>query len=137
MEGMDRKVIGTGGAPRAIGPYSQAVQAGGFLFCSGQIPLDPETGTLVAADDVWTQTRRAMDNLKAVLEAGGSTMEQVVKVTLYLANMADYPAVNEVYAQYFSGDRPPARVAVEVSALPKGARIEVDAIAVGGPEPSA
>lgn len=130
MRGMERKVVGTDAAPRAIGPYSQAIQAGELLFCSGQIPLDPKTGTLVPVDDVWAQTRQAMDNLKAVVEAGGSTMERVVKMTLYLANMADYPVVNEVYAEYFPDDAAPARVAVEVSSLPKGARLEVDAIAL-------
>jgi 2-iminobutanoate/2-iminopropanoate deaminase len=132
MDGMERKAVGTSNAPRAIGPYSQAIQAGGLLFCSGQIPLDPQSGDIVAAGDVWTQTRRALDNLKAVVEAGGSALDRVVKVTLYLASMADYPVVNEIYAEYFPGDAPPARVAVEVSALPKGARIEVDAIALTG-----
>jgi 2-iminobutanoate/2-iminopropanoate deaminase len=130
MDGMERKVIATDGAPAAIGPYSQAIRAGAWVFCSGQIPLDPKTGNVVAAGDVWTQTRRAMDNLRAVLEAAGASMDQVVKVTLYLASMADYAVVNEVYAEYFSGSAPPARVAVEVSGLPKGARLEIDAIAL-------
>jgi len=126
---MERKVIGSEGAPRAIGPYSQAIGLGSLVFCSGQIALDPQSGTLVGGGDVKSETRRVMDNLAAVLAAGGSSLEQVLKTTIYLVDMADFAAVNEVYGTYFAA-APPARATVAVAALPKGARVEIEAIAV-------
>jgi len=127
-----RRAVTTGGAPKAIGPYSQAVTwsgAGGMVFCSGQIALDPATGELVGASDVRVQARRVMDNLKAVLEAAGSGLDKVVKTTIFLADFGDFGAVNEVYGSYFSGD-PPARATVQAAALPRGALVEIDAIAL-------
>src|SRR5437868_5880813 len=99
---MSKKTVESPHAPKAVGPYSQAVVAGGFVFCAGQIPLDPATGQLVAGD-VQAQTARVMDNLKAVLEAAGSSFEQAVKVTIYLADLADFARMNDVYAKYFTG----------------------------------
>ncbi|GAB4252610.1 RidA family protein [Deferrisoma sp.] len=128
-----KRIVSTDQAPRAIGPYSQAVVAGGFVFCSGQIPLDPETGEMVAGD-IRAQTRRVLENLRAVLEAAGSGLERVVKTTVFLADMGDFAAMNEVYAGFFP-DRPPARAAVAVAALPKGARVEIEAVALAGDGP--
>jgi 2-iminobutanoate/2-iminopropanoate deaminase len=125
---MSRKVVVSAGAPKAIGPYSQAIAAGGFVFCSGQIPLDPATGEMVGASDVRAQARRVMDNLAAVLAAAGTSFERVVKTTIYLADLGDFGAVNEVYAAYFTAE-PPARATVQVAGLPKGALVEIDAIA--------
>ena len=125
-----KRTVSTPSAPAAIGPYSQAVVAGGFVFCSGQIPLDPATGALVEGD-IGVQTRRVLENLKAVLEAAGSGIDRVVKTTVFLADLADFQEMNAVYAEYFGGD-PPARAAVQVAALPKGARIEIEAVALGG-----
>jgi 2-iminobutanoate/2-iminopropanoate deaminase len=123
--------VHTDRAPRAIGPYSQAVAApeGRLLFCSGQIPLDPETGEMVGVGDVRAQARRVMENLKAVLEAGGGSFRAVVRTTIYLADLGDFGAVNEVYAAYF-GEAPPARATVQVAGLPRGALVEIDAVAV-------
>ncbi|OFZ21548.1 MAG: hypothetical protein A2X94_05435 [Bdellovibrionales bacterium GWB1_55_8] len=118
----------TPGAPEPIGPYSQAVLAGGFLFCSGQIPLDPKTGQ-IAATDVEGQTRRVMENLKSVLEAGGSGLDRVVRTTIFLKSMNDFPKVNEVYGSYF-GEPAPARATVEVARLPRDVLVEVDAVAI-------
>ena len=129
---MERKAIQTPEAPAAIGPYSQAIVAGGFVFCSGQIPLDPQTGQLVGGDDVRTQTRRVMDNLGAVLAAAGSGFGQVVQTTIFLADMNDFVAVNEVYASYFEGMQPPARATVEVARLPKDVRVEIACTALVG-----
>ena len=122
--------ISTPEAPKAIGPYSQAVEAKGarMLFLSGQIPLDPRTGELVQGG-IEEQARRVLENLRAVLAAGGAGLEDVVKTTIFLADLADFAKVNEVYAKYF-GASPPARSTVQVAALPRGARIEIDAIAV-------
>lgn len=117
-------------APKAIGPYSQGVTANGFVFVSGQIALDPATGELVHGDAA-VQARRVLENLKAVLEAAGSSMDRVVKATVYLSRIEDYAAVNEVYAQYF-GQSKPARAAVQVAGLPKGVDVEIDAIALQG-----
>ncbi len=118
-------------APKAIGPYSQAVKAGNLLFCSGQIPLDPKTGELIGAGDVREQARRVMQNLQAVLEAGGASFAGVVKTTIYLKDLADFGAVNEIYGGYFK-ESPPARATVQVAGLPRGALVEIDAIAVVG-----
>ena len=125
---MKRQVISTDAAPAAIGPYSQAVLAGGLVFCSGQIALDPATGAMVGGDDVRAQTERVMKNLAAVLEAGGASLSDVVRATIYVVDMNDFGAVNEVYAGFFA-DAPPARATVGVAALPRGARVEIDAIA--------
>jgi len=122
-----RKAVATTDAPAAIGPYSQAVIAGGFLFVSGQIPLDPATGALVSGS-IADETRRVFDNLKAILEAAGATFDNVVKTTVYLSDMADFSAMNDVYATYFS-DPAPARATVQAAALPKGVRVEIDLIA--------
>ena len=124
-----RTVVSTAAAPAAIGPYSQAIRAGGMLFCSGQIPLDPTTGTVVGGDDVAAQTRQVLDNLGAVLEAGGASFDSVVKATIFLADMGDFATVNTVYAERF-GSAPPARAAVEVSRLPKDVKVEIEAIAL-------
>jgi 2-iminobutanoate/2-iminopropanoate deaminase len=127
---MPRQIISTAGAPKAIGPYSQAVSApaGGLLFCSGQIPLDPDSGEMVGAGDVRAQTRRVLENLRAVLAAGGASFGSVVKTTIFLADLQDFGAVNEIYASYFP-DQPPARATVQAAGLPKGALVEIDAIA--------
>ncbi|MBC5799847.1 MAG: RidA family protein [Candidatus Eremiobacteraeota bacterium] len=114
-------------APKAIGPYNQAIRAGDFLFCSGQIPLDPATGELVAGD-VAAQTRRVMENVRAVLAAASATFANVAKTTIYLIDMNDFAAVNDVYGSYFSESRP-ARSTVAVAALPRGARVEIEVIA--------
>ena len=124
-----RRVIETDGAPGAIGPYSQAIAAGGLLFCSGQIALEPRTGELVGAGDAAAQTRRVLDNLQAVLAAGGSAFEHVVKATIYLRDLADFAVVNEIYGERF-GAAPPARATVQVARLPRDAAVEIDAIAV-------
>jgi 2-iminobutanoate/2-iminopropanoate deaminase len=121
------EVVQTDGAPKAIGPYSQAIRSGGLMFLSGQIPLDPASGTLVTGS-VADQTRRVLENLKAVLEAAGLSLAAVVKTTVFLKNIDDFAAMNEVYAQYFT-DRPPARSTVQVARLPRDAAVEIDAIA--------
>jgi 2-iminobutanoate/2-iminopropanoate deaminase len=124
------QAITTDKAPKAIGPYSQAVKTpGGLVFCSGQIPLDPDSGDMVGVGDVREQARRVLENLKAVVEAAGGSLAQVVKTTIYLADLADFGAVNEVYAKYF-GEHPPARATVQVAGLPRGALVEIDCIAV-------
>ena len=123
----EREPITTEAAPGAIGPYSQAVRAGGFLFCSGQIPLDPSSGELVKLD-VEGQTRRCLDNLAAVCEAAGASLADAARLTVYLTDKNDFARVNDAYAQFFEGSDPPARVAIGVAALPKGADVEVDAI---------
>jgi 2-iminobutanoate/2-iminopropanoate deaminase len=122
-----REAISTDAAPAAIGPYSQAIRAGDLLFCSGQIPLEPTTGELVK-DDIDGQARRCLQNLAAVAEAAGGSLANAVRCTVYLTDMNDFARVNEVYAEFFGGDDPPARVAVAAAALPKGADVEIDAI---------
>lgn len=127
---MNRKqVVLTAAAPAPIGPYSQAIAANGMLYVSGQIAIIPETGQLIQTDNVAEETRQVMQNLGAVLEAGGSNFAQVVKCGIFLADMNDFAAVNEVYGAYFTSD-PPARETVEVSRLPKGVRVEISAIAL-------
>jgi 2-iminobutanoate/2-iminopropanoate deaminase len=123
----DRQSVSTESAPAAIGPYSQATRVGDLLFCSGQIPLEPSTGELVK-EDIEGQARRCLDNLSAVAAAAGGTLANAVRCTVYLTDIGDFARVNEVYAGYFGGDDPPARVAVGVAALPKGADVEIDAI---------
>ncbi len=125
-----RTIIASGQAPQAIGPYSQAVASGGFVFLSGQIPLDPATNQLVE-DDIVVQTERVFENLKAVLEAGGSSLARALKVTVYLREMSDFGKMNEVYARYFPA-APPARSTIQAAALPRGARVEIDLIASAG-----
>jgi len=125
------RVVRTERAPAAVGPYSQAVVAGNFVFVSGQIPLDARTGKVVEGG-VEAQAEQAFRNLAAVLEAAGSSLDRVVKVTLYIKNMSDFSAVNEVYGRFFGGEVLPARACVEVSALPKGVLVEVEAIGVVG-----
>ncbi|QNI70845.1 reactive intermediate/imine deaminase A [Cyanobium sp. NS01] len=122
--------MNTAAAPAPVGPYNQAVQAGGLLFCSGQIALDPLSGALVGDGDVEAETRQVLSNLEAVLAAAGATPAQVVRTTVYLADLADFAAVNALYAATFSGEVAPARACVEVAALPKGARVEIDCIAL-------
>ena len=125
----DREIIHTDQAPAAIGPYSQAVKAGSLLFASGQIPLDPATGELIGEDDVAQQTVQVLDNLKAVLEAGGSSLKKVCRCEVFLKDLADFGTVNEIYGRYFQNE-PPARITVEVARLPKDVLVEIAAIAV-------
>ena len=124
---MARKVVSTTKAPSAVGPYSQGISSDGLVFCSGQIGLDPLSGELVDGS-VADETRRAMVNLSAVLDAAGSSLEQIVKVTAFLTDIDDYADFNEAYAE-FVGEEPPARAAFAVAALPKGARVEIECIA--------
>ena len=123
-----REVIATKSAPQAIGPYSQAIKAGGLVFCSGQIALDPGSGAIVAGD-VAQQTERVLQNLAAVLAAAGSGLDRVVKTTVFLKNMGDFAAMNEVYGRYFK-TAPPARSTVEAARLPKDVLVEIDVIAL-------
>ena len=122
-----KKVISTPNAPAAIGPYSQAVAANGFLFVSGQIPIDPATGAFVPGG-IQEQTRRSLENGKAILAQAGMTLDQVIKTTVFLSDIQDFAAMNEIYAQYFAADCP-ARSAVQVANLPKGAMVEIEMIA--------
>ena len=127
---MSREIISTDAAPRAIGPYSQAMRAGGFLFLSGQIALDPRREQLVGGD-IKQQTRRVLENVKALLQAAGSALNRVVKCTVFLADMNDFGAMNEEYGSFFQ-EEPPARTTVAASRLPRGALVEIDVIAVVG-----
>ncbi|HZE88307.1 MAG TPA: RidA family protein [Verrucomicrobiae bacterium] len=127
---MERRRITTDRGPAAIGPYSQAIEAGDFVFVSGQIPLDPATMTFVSGDAA-AQTERVMKNLAAILDAAGTSIDRTVKATIYLKNLQDFEAVNRVYGAAFRGD-PPARATVEVSGLPKGALVEIEVIALKG-----
>jgi 2-iminobutanoate/2-iminopropanoate deaminase len=125
---MMREVIATDRGPKAIGPYSQAIRANGFLFVSGQIALDPATMQIVEGDTA-AQTARVLENLKGIVEAAGSSLDKAVKTTVYLKDMADFTAMNEVYAKYFPSD-PPARATVEVARLPRDVRVEIELIAL-------
>ncbi len=125
-----KKIIATDKAPGAIGPYSQAIQAGNFLFASGQIPLDPATGQL-ATGGIEDQARRSLENVKAVVEGAGFTMQQIVKTTVFITTMDNFAAVNGVYTEYFK-ETPPARSCVAVKELPKGALVEVEVVAWKG-----
>ena len=126
---MNKQIIATDEAAAAVGPYSQAVCAGDFVFTAGQIGLDPATGKLVG-EDVTSQTRRALQNLEAILEAAGSCMRHAVKTTVYLADIADFGAMNAVYAEFFPADEdPPARATLQAAALPLGARVEIEVVA--------
>ena len=124
----DKVVINIDGAPQPLGPYSQAIKAGGMIFLSGQLGIDPATGKLVAADTA-SQARQALQNIQAILEAEGEGLGRVVKTTIYLADLNDFKAINEIYGEFFPFE-PPARAAIQVAALPGGARVEIDAIAV-------
>ena len=126
--GVVKRVVATDGAPKAIGPYSQGIEAGPFVFLSGQVALDPATGQMVAGG-IAEQTERALQNLEAVLKASGLTMNHVVRTTVFLIDLGEFSAMNEVYARHFPKDHP-ARSTVQVVALPKGARVEIDAIAL-------
>jgi 2-iminobutanoate/2-iminopropanoate deaminase len=125
-----KKIVSTDRAPKAIGPYSQAVVANGFVFVSGQVPLDPVTGQIVAGG-IAEQTARVFENIRNVLEAAGSSLDQAVKTTVYLKDMGDFAPMNEVYARYFPAN-PPARATVEAARLPRDVRIEIDCIATAG-----
>jgi 2-iminobutanoate/2-iminopropanoate deaminase len=127
---MQRRTVVADDAPKAVGPYSQAVVAGGFVFTAGQIPLNPSTGELEQGD-IETATRRALTNLDAVLRAAGSSLDRAVKLTVFMTDLGLFSRMNEVYAGFFEGD-PPARSAVQVGALPKGALLEIEAVAVLG-----
>ena len=124
---MKKNIIATANAPAAIGPYSQAIDCGSFIVTSGQIPIDPATGNLVEGG-ITAQTRQSLTNVKAVVEAAGLTMDHVAKTTVFLQNMADFAAMNAVYAEFFPEGNYPARSAVEVGALPKGALVEIETI---------
>jgi len=123
-----KKIISTSDAPAAIGPYSQAIRSGDFIFCSGQIPLDPKTGDMVS-DDIGAQTRQVLDNVSGVLKSEGLSLGDVLKTTIFLTDLDNFQIVNEIYGSYFN-NQPPARSTVQVSALPKGARVEIEVIAV-------
>lgn len=123
-----REIVSTDKAPGAIGPYSQAIKTGSMLFCSGQIPIDPVTGEFVS-NEITEQTEQVLKNLSAVLEAGGSSLSNVVKTTVFLADMSDFAAMNEVYGKYFSENKP-ARATVQAARLPRDAKVEIDCIAV-------
>ena len=125
-----KKIISTTEAPAAIGPYSQAVRAGSFVFCAGQVPLDPKSGQIVS-EDITEQTRRVLDNVTAILKAEQLTLAHVVKTTVFLSDFGDFQKMNEVYATYFN-ENPPARSTVGVSTLPKNAKVEIEAIAFAG-----
>lgn len=124
----ERKVIISPDAPKPIGPYSQAIEAGNFVFCSGQIPLDPQTGHLVKGS-IHEQAKRILDNFEAVLTAAGASLDRTVKLTVYLTQLSDFEALNQVLEERFPKD-PPARAVVQVSALPRGATVEMDLIAL-------
>lgn len=126
MSSSEREIVEASGAPPAIGPYSHAVRAGGLLFCSGQIPLDPRTGELVGKTPA-EQARRCLENLREVCLAAGTTLERAVRLTIYMTDLDAFAAVNEVYGSFFS-EQPPARATLGVAALPKGAYVEIDAV---------
>ena len=126
---MKKNIIATANAPAAIGPYSQAIDCGSFIVTTGQIPIDPATGNLVEGG-ITAQTRQSLTNVKAVVEAAGLTMDHVAKTTVFLQNMADFAAMNAVYAEFFTEGNYPARSAVEVGALPKGALVEIETICI-------
>jgi len=127
-----QQAINTGSAPAPVGPYNQAVAAGGLLWCSGQIALDPQTGSLLGEGDVEAETRQVLRNLMAVLEAAGVGPARVLRTTVYLTDLADFARVNALYAEVFGQGVAPARACVQVAALPKGAKVEIDAVALLG-----
>jgi 2-iminobutanoate/2-iminopropanoate deaminase len=123
----NREVVTAMGAPAAVGPYSHAIKSNGLLFCSGQVPLDPDSGELVAEDDPGAQARRCLENLSVVCAAAGTRLDEAVRLTIYTTRMSDFGTINDAYGEFFAGD-PPARVTVGVAELPKGALVEIDAI---------
>ncbi len=125
---MNREIVQTETAPKAIGPYAQAIKADGFIYTAGQIPIDPKTGDFVSGG-IAAQTRQVLENLKAVLESGGSSLDKVIKATVFLRNMGEFAAMNDVYAEYL-GHAKPARSTVAVSELPRGALVEIDLVAI-------
>jgi 2-iminobutanoate/2-iminopropanoate deaminase len=125
---MNREPVRTDKAPNAIGPYEQAIKVNGFVYTAGQIPIDPKTGSFVEGD-IAAQTRQVLENLKAILEAGGTALDRVVKATVFLKNMADFAAMNDIYSQYL-GSAKPARSTVAVAELPRGALVEIDLVAI-------
>ena len=129
MSTTTHQAVTTPDAPAPVGPYNQAVQAGGWLYCSGQIPLDPATGEKVGGGDVEAETRQVLRNLKAVLSAARTEAAKVVRTTVYLVDLADFQAVNAIYAEMFGSGVSPARACVQVAALPKGSKVEIDCIA--------
>ena len=129
MSTTTHQAVTTADAPAPVGPYNQAVQAGGWLYCSGQIPLDPATGEMVGGGDVEAETRQVLRNLKAVLNAAGTESSKVVRTTVYLVDLADFQEVNAIYAEIFGSGVSPARACVQVAALPKGSKVEIDCIA--------
>lgn len=129
--GPNKEVVLSKNAPQPIGPYSQAIKAGDFIFCSGMIPLDPASGEIVGADDVQAQAKRVLDSIQALLKDAGTSLDRVVKTTIFLKNMGDFPKVNEIYGQYFKGATP-ARSTVEVARLPKDVLVEIECIALKG-----
>ena len=130
MSAAPLEAVETQASPAPVGPYNQAVKAGGMLFCSGQIPLDPASGTMVGGGDVEAEPRQVLSNLKAVLTAAGCSPQQVVRTTVFLVDLADFAKVNAIYAETFGQGVEPARACVQVAALPKGAKVEIDCIAV-------
>ncbi|MFC1988911.1 RidA family protein [Chloroflexota bacterium] len=124
----DKKVVSTGNAPPAVGPYSQAIRAGGFLFLSGQLPLDPESG-IIAGDDIEAQTKQAIENIKSILSAVGLSLSDIVKITVFLKDISHFSLMNNIYKEYFYEDAP-ARSCFEVSNLPMNALIEIESIAI-------
>ncbi|MEN2984837.1 MAG: RidA family protein [Dictyoglomaceae bacterium] len=125
---MTKEVLITNKAPKAIGPYSQAIKVGNFIFISGQIPIDPNTGEVIEGD-IREQTKRVLENIKGILESVSCSLNNVIKTTVFLKNLDDFSAMNEIYATYFP-ENPPARSTIEVSRLPKGVSIEIEAIAI-------
>ncbi len=123
----ERQAVHAEGAPAAIGPYSHAVSSDGLLFCSGQIPLDPDSGEIVG-ESAAEQARRCLENLQAVCAAAGTSLDRAVRMTVYMTDLAEFAPVNEVYGSFFAGDEPPARVAIGVASLPRGAQVEIDAV---------
>ena len=132
MSAAPLQAVITDQAPAPVGPYNQAVQANGWLYCSGQIPLDPASGTMVGGGDVEAETRQVLKNLEAVLQAAGTTPSRVVRTTVYLVDLNDFQAVNAIYGECFGEGVSPARACVQVAALPKGSRVEIDCIAYVG-----
>ena len=128
-----KEAILTPNAPQPIGPYSQAIKSGGYLFCSGQIPLDPQSGQMVGGEDVKAQAKQVLENLQAVVEAAGASLDNAVKTTIFLKSMDDFPKVNEVYGQFFKGTTP-ARSTIQVARLPKDALVEVEAVVAMDPK---
>ena len=132
MSAAPLQAVITDQAPAPVGPYNQAVQANGWLYCSGQIPLDPASGTMVGGGDVEAETRQVLKNLEAVLQAAGTSPSRVVRTTVYLVDLNDFQAVNAIYSECFGEGVSPARACVQVAALPKGSRVEIDCIAYVG-----